>query len=100
MGRTNNITVKQAIKKVGRRLQGKIHIEDWIDIQNERKNYFNEVDITLKSLHDKPNECYKTLIRLATINRIIFKNRWNEKIIENFCDIEGLYDILQRNKNE
>jgi hypothetical protein len=94
MGR--QITVKQALKKVGPKLQGRIHIEDWIDIQNERKAYFNETDIVMKLLHDKPTQCYRELARLGAVNRVQFESRWKPAIINAFCQIEGVFDILQR----
>jgi hypothetical protein len=94
MGRP--ITIKQAISKVGSRLQGKIHIEDWIDIQNERIAYFNETDLTMQLNHDKPTECYKHLARLGAISRAHFEKRWKPDVLNAFCQIEGVFDILQR----
>ncbi len=94
MGRP--ITVKQALKKVGPKLQGRIHIEDWIDIQNERIAYFTVTDITIKLLNDKPTECYRELARMGAVERVHFESKWTPAVIEAFCQIEGVFDILQR----
>ncbi|MEY3920477.1 MAG: hypothetical protein RL634_238 [Bacteroidota bacterium] len=92
------ISIKQAIKRTGRRLKGKIHIEDWIDIQEIRTRFFQESEKLIKELNEKPNTLFKELARLSILYKQNIENRWNSDVLKAFCNAENIYNVLQKDK--
>lgn len=95
MGRKSSNLIR-ILKTKKKALGNKIHIEDYIDILEKRKEMFEIADHLLESLHTQPNMLFK---QLSINNKKYlgeFEKKWNKNIIDAFCDIENIYSIIQR----
>jgi hypothetical protein len=95
MGRKTSSLIK-ILKAKKKALGNKIHIEDYIDILEKRKEMFEIADHLLESLHMQPNMLFKQLSINNKKYLSEFKTKWNKNIIDAFCDIENIYSIIQR----
>ena len=95
MGRKTSSLIK-ILKAKKKALGNKIHIEDYIDILEKRKEMFEIADHLLESLYMQPNMLFKQLSINNKKYLSEFETKWNKNIIDAFCDIENIYSIIQR----
>ena len=95
MGRKTSNLIK--ILKTKRKLLGnKIHIEDYIDILEKRNEMFLVAEHLLETYYMQPNLLFKELSISNKKYLAEFEKRWNKNVIDAFCDVENIHNIIQR----
>lgn len=95
MGRKTSSLIK-ILKAKKKALGNKIHIEDYIDILEKRNEMFLIAEHLLETYHMQPNLLFKELSISNKKYLAEFEKRWNKNVINAFCEIENIYNIIQR----
>lgn len=88
--------LKAVLKYRGEKLRKfNIHVEDFLDIIDLRVKCFEEIDEILRK---NPNaaKAFKELKRINGLYTEQFNNRWNSDLLNRFCKMHRINNILQR----
>jgi hypothetical protein len=76
-----------------------IHVEDYMDIIELRKEYFHQTDEVFKK-ENNPKKAFKELNRVNNLYLKHFQERWDYHILERFCQMQQIHNVIQRKRYE
>lgn len=88
--------LKTVLKFRGEKLREfNIHVEDFMDISDLRVECFEKIDKILQK-ESSVTKASKELKKISSLYIEQFKNRWSEDLLNRFCEMHKIHNILQR----